>query len=91
MFNSFVQSQIINMIVPMVVSSLKSPEIQNKIVEKIKEKDIQNILLAVNTTKTLIDNYISNNPEKIPAQYLLIYQILSSQLEMINENINKNK
>lgn len=91
MFNSFVQSQIINMIVPMVVSSLKSPEIQNKIVEKIKEKDIQNILLAINTTKTLIDNYISNNPEKIPAQYLLIYQILSSQLEMINENINKNK
>lgn len=91
MFNSFVQSQIINMIVPMVVSSLKSPEIQNKIVEKIKEKDIQNILLALNTTKTLVDNYITNNPEKIPAQYLLIYQILSSQLDMINENINKNK
>lgn len=91
MFNSFVQSQIINMIVPMVVSSLKSPEIQNKIVEKIKEKDIQNILLAVNTTKTLVDNYITNNPGKIPAQYLLIYQILSSQLEMVNENINKNK
>jgi hypothetical protein len=60
-------------------------------VEKIKEKDIQNILLAVNITKTLVGNYITNNPEKIPAQYLLIYQILSSQLDMINENINKNK
>jgi hypothetical protein len=77
MFNSFVQSQIINMIVPMVVSSLKSPEIQNKIVEKIKEKDIQNILLAVNITKTLVGNYITNNPEKIPAQYLLVMRSLS--------------